>query len=561
MSIMRNSVKELLNVGLVLALAVTAAGCDELFGGTDGGNNFLDGGGQPPDQSAPPSGLLTTSAANKTVEVDFTTGSEEFLIVPYSVSSKAADAIDFDLKVTGGGSSKSTSHKLRWRRPESLRTRNPQLWLRWERRLAVERWSRGQAEYASTTRLVQLPGEMNHHMASCTSSADCTSATEVCHNQACTGTITLKVGDFSTKASIDVEVKAKGKIAAVLVDKSATVTASTITSILDKFEQVIYPRDVALFGNPKLTSSGSTLSTDRNGDGLVWLVISGEVSSKKAAVGFFNAVDFSQTAANSNKADILYIDAASTNKPADVYTILAHEFQHLLNFAVKKYRPEKNGGTGSLEALWLDEGLSHLAEDACGFGGENVTLLDQELFTALEDASVFFKTDEKGSRAMALLYLSYLFEQKGGVSYTSGGGITDKGGAAFLKALRGSKQGTDIIDQAYGDHKAAFDSWIGALSLDGRGVTTHPRYVYKSLVSDPLTGAMIGVKVRGSRKDATGATIKLEGPTEEDFTADVNETVANASARFYKLTGKKGKVTVSVTTTVSDFRFAVIKLK
>ena len=557
---MYNSGKELLNIGLALALAVSIGGCEDLFGGTDGGNGWSDGGGQPADQGKPPSGLLTTSAANTTVDVDFTSGSEQFLVVPYSVSSKAADAIDFDLKVTGGGTG-TTSHKLRWRRPAPLRQRNPQLWLRWERRLAVERWTRSQAEYASTTRLVPLPGEMNNHLASCTTTADCTKATEVCHNQTCAETVTLKVSDFSTQTTIDVQVKKKGAIAAVLVDKSATVTAATVTAILDKFEKVIYPRDVALFGNPKLTSGGATLSSDRNGDGLVWLVISKEVSSKKAAVGFFNAVDFSQTAGTSNKADILYVDAASTKKPADVYTILAHEFQHLLNFAVKKYRPEKNGGTGALEALWLDEGLSHLAEDACGYGGENVTLLDQELFTALEDSSVFFKEDTKGSRAMALLYLAYLFQQKGGVSYTSGGGITDKGGAAFLQALRGSKQGTAIIDQVYGDHKAAFDAWIAALSLDGRGVTSYARYVYSPMVSDPLTGAKIGVKVRASRQDATGATIKLQGPTEEDFTADVNDSVVNASARFYKLKGKKGKVKVSVTTTESDFRFAIIKLK
>ena len=141
------------------------------------------------------------------------------------------------------------------------------------------------------------------------------------------------------------------------------------------------------------------------------------------------------------------------------------------------------------------------------------------------------------------------------------GGITDKGGAAFLQALRGSKQGTAIIDQAYGDHKAAFDAWIAALSLDGRGVTSFAKYVYPPMVSDPLTGAKIGVKVRATRKDATGATVTLQGPTEVDFTANVNDSIVNASARFYRLKGKKGKVTVSVTTTETDFRFAIIKLK
>ncbi len=552
---MRMASRRILNIGLVVGLAL--GGCfltEDDESNSDGGTIRKDGGITPP-----PSGLVKTSYANKTIEVEIKSSTEQYLVVPYSVSSKAADAIDFDITVTGGKTG-TTTHKLRWR-PRPLKQRNYALWARWQDRLAVERWTRAQAEYAATTRLVPLPGEMNQHMASCTTSAGCSGATEVCHNKTCASSVSVKVGGFSTKSTITANVKKKGKIAAVLVDSSDTVSSSTVDAILDKFEKVIYPRDVALFGNPKLTSSGATLSSDRNSDGLVWLVISKEVSSKKSAVGFFNAVDFSQTAANSNKADILYVDAASTKKPADVYTILAHEFQHLLNFAVKKYKPQKNGGTGALEALWLDEALSHLAEDACGFGGENVTLLDQELFTAMEDASVFFTEDNSANRALAMLYMRYLFEQKGGVSYTSGGGITDRGGAAFLKALRGSKQGTAIIDQVYGSHKTAFDKFIAALSLDGRGITTYVPYIYRPLVSDPLTGAKIGVKIRGSRKDATGATVKLTGPLEEDLTGSVNDSIANAGARFYKLTGKTGKVKIKVAATASDFRFAVIKVK
>jgi len=357
-------------------------------------------------------------------------------------------------------------------------------------------------------------------------------------------------------------VRKKGKMAAVLVDASDTVSASTVSAILDKFEKVIYPRDVGLFGNPKLSSGGATLSTDRNADGLVWIVISKQVSAKKPAVGFFNAVDFSGTKKNSNKADILYVDAKSTSKLTDVHTILAHEFQHLLNFAVKKYRPEKNGQTGSLEALWLDEGLSHLAEGACGFGGENVTLLNQELFTAMEDYSVFFKDDEKGNRAMALLYLWYLFEQKGGVKYNSDGSISDSGGAAFLKALRDpGKQGTAAIDAAYGNHKSAFDAWIAAMALDGRGVTSFAGYNYGPAKSDPVQGGTIGLRVRGTLKDNTGASVTLKGPLEEDLTGATNDSVANASARFYLLKGKSGKVKVKVTTAEKDFRYAVVKLK
>lgn len=552
---MRNSLIKLIYVGAFLSALLVFPACELLEGdGSDGWVNNKDGG------TPPLPNLVTTSSAGKTVEVDFTTGSEQFLVVPYSASAKAADAIDFDITITGG-STKTTTHSLRWTPRVPLKKRNYALWLRWQQRLAVERWTRDQAEHAATHRLVPLPGEMNNKIATCTTSAGC-QATEVCHNGTCASSITLKVASFSSAGTATIKVRKKGTKAAVLVDTSDTVSDTTVSAILDKYEKVIYPRDVSLFGNPKLTSSGATLSTDRNADGLVWLVITSEVSDKMSAVGFFNAVDFSQTSANSNKADILYIDADATKKLSSVYPILAHEFQHLLSFAVKKYRPEKNGQTGALETLWLDEGLSHMAEGVCGFGGENITLLDQELFTAFEDYSVFFKDDDKGNRTMAMLFVQYLFEQKGGVGYLSSGGITDKGGATFLQALRNpSKQGTAAIDAAYGDHKAAFDKWIATIALDGRGVTSHAAYNYKAPVSDPVTGASIGIGIRGTFKDETGASVTLTGPLEEALTGDTDDSIVNASARFYTLKGKTGKVKVKVTSAGSDFRFAVIKLK
>ena len=254
-------------------------------------------------------------------------------------------------------------------------------------------------------------------------------------------------------------------------------------------------------------------------------------------------------------------------KPLDrIYTTMAHELEHLLNYASKVYKAKLDGGQGAIESLWLDEGLAHFAEDACGYGGENVTLLSQELFTSFGDTRMFetdSANDKLTMRAMAMTFLRYMFERKGGVTYNSDGTIADKGGAAWLQSLVTSdKQGTDNVTASYGDYKDAMNNWIAAIVLDGRSVTDYVGFNYDPLVTDPVTGNSIGMIVRGTRKDNTGADVNLQGPLENNFSGpSVDETIPNSSAKFFKLSGQTGKVKISVTTQESDFRFAVIKIK
>jgi hypothetical protein len=546
---------------LVLSLAVAAPGCDTLTGGDDDGGVLTDG-SLPPDAGAPPSGLLTTKKAGETIEADFASGSEEYLVVPYSVSTVSTDFIEFEVKLSGGKSSSSKSYTLKTPRPAPLKQRNPALYRYWQQRLAVEGWARQQAAKAAKMPLVPDPSDKTTLLngASCTASSDC-AASEVCSGGTCTSSVNIKVSAFSSKKSITAEVKGKGTHAAVLVDSSDTVKSSTVDAMLDKFDKVIYPRDIALFGNPPLKSGGSTLSADRNGDGLVWLVVSSTVSEKMSAVGFFNATDFAESG-GSNKADILYVDAASASKLSSVYPIMAHEYQHLLSFANKVYRPKANGKQGAQEALWLDEGLAHFAEGACGFGAGNVTLLDQEVFTMFSETSVFGATDSTAMRGMAYLYVRYLFEQAGGVTYKSDGSIVDNGGAAFLKKIHGTtKQSTAAINHAFGDYKTAFDNWVAAVGLDGRNVTDYRAYNYQPVKTDPVTGNTIGIKVRGKRTDSTGASVTLQGPLEDPLSSDTFGEITNATAKYYRLKGKSGKVKVTVKSKADGFRFALIQLK
>ena len=76
----------------------------------------------------------------------------------------------------------------------------------------------------------------------------------------------------------------------------------------------------------------------------------------------------------SNEGEILYLNASK--KGIDIYSTIAHEFQHMCNFNQKYIKDGSFSGTG-YELLSINEGQSMLAEDICGFnlapvnGGES----------------------------------------------------------------------------------------------------------------------------------------------------------------------------------------------
>jgi hypothetical protein len=446
-----------------------------------------------------------------------------------------------------------------------LRVRNPAAWARLQNRITVEAWTRQRAEQAAKmpmsapSTIVPFAGE------SCTSSSTC-AANEVCHNKKCATSVTLNPSAFSAAKSMTAVVKKKGKYAALLVDQVENVPAATVDKVLDQFDKVLFPRVTGLFGRPLLQDGGQIYATDRNGDGLVWIVMTPKVSEKMPAVGFFDRMDFADSA-SSNKADIMWVDTTQASL-SYIYATVGHELQHLLSYASRVYKPVVNGGQGSLETLWLDEGLAHLSEGLSGYGGGNVTLLGQEAFPNFESSTLFTPDKNTGDgdtaamRGMAYMYLRYLFEQRGGVSFNSDGTLSDNGGATFLKSLHTSSQkGADLISATYGDYKAAFGNWIAAISLDGRKQTTDSRYGYQPMTTDPVTGKEQGLVVRGTAKDEDDTEQLLEGPLETEITGDQSDKIPNGTGKFFLLKGKTGNVNVQVTSQMSDFNFAVVRVK
>jgi hypothetical protein len=154
-------------------------------------------------------------------------------------------------------------------------------------------------------------------------------------------------------------------------------TNAEYQEIANKFDAVVYPVDVANFGAP--------VDIDNNGGRSIifYTRAVNELTPSNSNVyvgGFFYARDlFPRTTtgqlggcAASNVAEIFYMLAVDANGEVNGNTrskafvrrvtvgTLAHEFQHLINSSRRLY---VNTNADWPETVWLDEGLSHVAEE------------------------------------------------------------------------------------------------------------------------------------------------------------------------------------------------------
>ncbi len=147
-------------------------------------------------------------------------------------------------------------------------------------------------------------------------------------------------------------------------------TASDFAAISSEFDDRIYPADTTHFGSP----------SDVNGDGHVYLLYTPRVNAGTprgaAAIleGFFFGGDLFPPSAcpESNLAEIFYLIVPDTggvfgdrrsvaSVRENTRGTIAHELQHMINAGVRIVRDDSPD-----EAVWLDEGLSHFAEELVG---------------------------------------------------------------------------------------------------------------------------------------------------------------------------------------------------
>jgi hypothetical protein len=201
-------------------------------------------------------------------------------------------------------------------------------------------------------------------------------------------TITLRVPDINatnlctTYKDIRAAVKKTTAHATIVLDVASPTNGFSTADFNDigqEFESLIYPTDRLYFGN----------ETDRNADGRVTILYTPEVNKATPAgaagfvAGFFWPGDLvkkseyaqiGQECPQTNEQEIFYMlvpDPSGTiNSNQRSVTVvrqntrgtIAHEFQHMINQGIRLLNP----AVDSAETTWLNEALSHIAEEAVG---------------------------------------------------------------------------------------------------------------------------------------------------------------------------------------------------
>ena len=179
----------------------------------------------------------------------------------------------------------------------------------------------------------------------------------------------VKKEDFK---SITAKVRAKGEHCYIWVDDAhwslvptftnAKITQTLANSLADKFDY-IYPIVTNLFGYEKGGGSGGDGGIDRDKRiSILVYDIAGDYTpgNMSGIVGYFWGKDEFDDGVipnmRSNESEIFYIDSGFAKEAIElVYSTLAHEFQHMINFNQK--------GEATEVPAWYNEMLSMLCED------------------------------------------------------------------------------------------------------------------------------------------------------------------------------------------------------
>lgn len=241
---------------------------------------------------------------------------------------------------------------------------------------------------------------------------------------------------------------------------------SNLTALGNRFDQVDYGIDVGAFGSPS--------DVDANTKVVILLspVVNNLTTSNDGSYigGFFNAIDLDiwyNIAGTSNHGEFFY---AIVPDPNDLYggpphsiedtmsslqSIFAHEFQHMINTG-QRYIIQGDLNSPN-EQLWLNEGLSHLAENLCGYETQNIARVKLYLHgQAHTGTSLVQGPATLAERGAAYLFCRYLADRWPGNAFTR-------------SLIGGPAAGPANVAQATWESFAQlFKDWVAALYLDDR---------------------------------------------------------------------------------------------
>lgn len=316
---------------------------------------------------------------------------------------------------------------------------------------------------------------------------------------------------------------------------STDLSSQNIETLCNQFEYAV-AYDELLFGEP----------SDVNSDGHVVVLITLGVNRLGASgggivTGYFYAGDLYRNVSAqgiSNEMEILYIlapdsDGDESSEPISTSfamdnlmpAVVPHEFQHAVS-----YNQHVLVNRGSAESNWMNEGLSHLAEDIVGYGQENPSRVSDFLEYPESVSLVASGSPDLAERGAEYLFLRYLYERASSPT-------------AFLLALEDTnKTGEENLVQAFAGTDSDFNSWTTfmrrwgiAVALTNTGISSTEEFQYNDRVMNSTTSYWQGVCLICDPEDGRDDTL-LTGPYSPDLTTgSLNLSLTGTATAFYNI--------------------------
>ena len=512
-------------------------------------------------------------------DMTFTTGNETYLLSVFSLpAGEAAAADNAEFTLTAGGAPTSAL-RLGQAPAAPFPGYDADAW--------ADRLAFDAQERAGIDQLIAdiRAGRRTLHPAATKEPGGCSPAcigNTMCWQGSCTGTPTVTFTNNSTINTTLVAVTSGAVKVNVLLDDDDASSETEATTAGNAFAAAA----VKVLGF--LGESGHTGALDRDGDGHMTVVFSSKLTTMGDVVGFFDYKDFlpaTDAQATGNEADLLWArvpgsDTRATCEedggcatgiitPEVAIGTLAHEYTHLVNFAVRVYA--KGAAPGDNEVLWLDEGMAHLMEDLVGYGASNIGAAAVAM-QGWPSATFASPSDSVEQRGQAYMLLRHIIDAKG----RQAGSTTATAAAASFDLHK-----TLLNDAERGFNHPIFQEigadgvwqWLVATyATNNTNVTESNAKAWNYLsTASADTGQLSGFDPFGGFVDARGNEIVLEGPklgdgsVDEltDFAQPYTNTQAVSGSYLFLVTGlTTGTTTVTLSTPTSvPFKVQAILVK
>ncbi|HSU12453.1 hypothetical protein [Longimicrobium sp.] len=319
-------------------------------------------------------------------------------------------------------------------------------------------------------------------------------------------------------------------------------TAAEYQAIANEFDATIYPTDLANFGTP----------TDLDGNGKVIILYTravNELTPPGAGFvygGFFYPRDaFPRTPTTeldacptSNVSEMFYLLSADPSGSINGHvrskdyvrentlTTTAHELQHLINYSRRLYVNKVRED----EEVWLDEGLSHIAEELAYYaesGHAPRQNIDRaQIFASTQQTSLFeeFQGQNLGR------YETYLRDPSSNSPYANNDELETRGAtwnflryaadrrngndaALWFALANGTSVGLNNLSNALGtDPVALARDWAVSVYTDDAGIPVAPQFTQPSWnfrdIFRATTGGVYPLRVLALANGANNVSVK-----------------------------------------------------